>query len=293
MNDKEATTVKKVVIWKNGEGEECLKFKGKVLWPAVLLLVVGSWVGNVMYFQSMQLAEPLFLKHEISIRSIQGELIELHFLENNNADKKIINVQAEELPQLRFAVDERSRYQYQTLMRAAAEWMPAEAGQQIAAPLTIKEITVFYNKGQPRKVPIGEINVVESSGGGLLDFSSMGSSSTGAGSYFVKLTRSAALEKIEYSDSLKPWFKLNLSGQPVDSYLFPAKFSQGRILSFEYQWSFPDDEPAALVFYKPAITLYFQTEEGGAIVERIPINNNFNLSESQVKRLVRTGGALH
>lgn len=50
----------------------------------------------------MQLVEPLFLNHNITINGGQGEMIEFTFLENKNAANRVTSVQIEELPQLRF-----------------------------------------------------------------------------------------------------------------------------------------------------------------------------------------------
>ncbi|MGM0884574.1 MAG: hypothetical protein ACQEXQ_26490 [Bacillota bacterium] len=269
-----------------------LKLKSFVLWPVVLLLIVGSWAGNVWYYQSMQLAEPLFLKHYITVNGNQGEIIDLTFLENKNEAKKVTGIQIEEIPELRFQIHEKNSYTHQVEMMASAEWIPNESQPQSKEPFTIREVTVYYNEGQPQKVPIGEINVEWPKVSGLLDFRSGGGSSNGSGSYKVNLTKSVTLEKIDYSysDKLKPWFELELSGQPVDSLSFPMKLSQGKDLEFTYQWSIPEHEPDALQVYKSKIILTFRMADGRIIMENLPINHNLYLSDSQLKKLVRSGG---
>lgn len=275
-----------------GKGELELKLKSVTLWSVVMILIVGSWAGNVWYYQSMQLAEPLFLKHYITVNGNQGEIIDLTYLENKNTAKKVTGIQLEEIPELRFQMHEKNSYTHQVEMMASAEWIPNESQARSKEPFTIKEVIVFYNEGQPQRVPIGEINVEWKSGSGLLDFRSSGGSSNGSGSYKVNLTQSVTLEKIDYSysDRLKPWFELELSGQPVDSLSFPMKLSQGDNLTFTYQWSIPEHEPAALQVYKSKIVLTFKTEDGQIVMEDLPINHNFYLSDSQLKKLVRSGG---
>jgi hypothetical protein len=269
--------------------------KNIIIWPAVLLLIVGSWGGNIWYYQSMQLAEPLLLKHYITINGGQGEMIDLFFLENKNAAKKIMSIQVEELPQLRFNIYEKNNYTHQLLMQASAEWKPDEVQQHSNVPITIREVTVYYNKGQPRKIPIGEIKVVWNTGEELLESTSGSSSSNGTGSYAVKITKPVTLEKVDYiySDKLKPWFKLVLLGQSVNSLNYPIKLSQGDLLAFTYQWSIPDNEPAAYEVYKSKIILYFRMEDGRSVIEYLPINHNIYFSDSQLKQLVRSGGEFH
>lgn len=177
-------------------------------------------------------------------------------------------------------------------MKATAEWRPDEVKQYNKVPFTIREVTVYYNEGQPRKVPIGEINVVWNSSEGLLNFISGSASSNGTGSYTVKLTKPDTLKKVDYtySEKLKPWFKLELSGNPVDSLNYPIKLLQGDHMAFTYQWSIPDNEPAAVEVYKSKIMLQFLTEDGRTVIENIPINYNLNISDRLLKRLVRSGG---
>ncbi|XEC94457.1 hypothetical protein AB6A23_24595 [Paenibacillus tarimensis] len=269
-----------------------MKSKRKILWPVVMLLILGSWAGNIWYYLSMQLAEPLFLHHNITIGGDWGERIELTFLENNNADYKVTGLQIEQLPQLRFEFYESRKHIHHTEMKAYAELRADEVQQHSKEPITINEVTVYYNQGQPKKVPIGEIHVVWNSEEGLVDFISGSSSSSGEGSYVVNLTKQATLEKVDFtfSEKLKPWFELNLSGEPVDSLDYPIELVQGDRLAFTYQWSIPDNEPAALEVYQSKIMLHFLTEDGRTVIEYVPINHNLNLSDHQLKRLVRSGG---
>jgi hypothetical protein len=271
------------------------KLKKVILLPVVMLLIAGSWIGNVWYYQSMQLAEPLFLKHYITINGNQGEIIDLTFLENKNAAMKVSGIQVEEIPELRFQIHENNSYTHQVMMMASAQWIPNESQEQSKEPFTIREVTVFYNDGQAQKVPIGEINVEWHSGGGLMETVTSSASSNGSGSYNVNLTKSVTLEKIDYSysDRLKPWFELELSGKPVDSMSFPMKLAQGDHLAFTYQWSIPEHEPAAFHVYKSKVILTFRTEDGRIVVEELPIDQNLYISDSQLKQLIRSGGERH
>jgi hypothetical protein len=179
-------------------------------------------------------------------------------------------------------------------MRASAEWRPEQLSEpspmKSPEPITINEVTVYYQKGPPKKVPIGELQIIWNTDEGLLN--SVMSSSDGR--YVVNLTESATLEKIDYTfrDQLKPWYELMEAGKPVDSLDYPIELSKGDGLSFSHSWSVPEDEPAAHEEFDPKIRLHFETEDGRKVIEHIPINLNLHLDEGQVKRLVRSGGDL-
>jgi len=269
--------------------------KIKIRWYVVVFLIAGSWLGNLWYFQSMQLKEALFLKHDSTINGSTGEILDFTFFENKQASNKVSSIQIEELPEFRFQIYESNRYTHQMMMQASAEWRPDLISDDRKKPFTIREITVYYEKGQPRKVPIGEINVVWNNRDGILDFASGSSSSDGSGSYKVYATKAAVLEKIEFtfSDKVKPWFKLELSGKTVESLDFPMKLSQDDSLAFAYQWSIPDNEPEAFTMYKSKIVFHFLLEDGRKIIEDIPINHNLYISDRQLKSFVRSGGDIH
>jgi hypothetical protein len=263
--------------------------KIKMTWSVVVLLILGSWAGNIWYFQSMQLKEALFLKHDSTINGNTGEILDFIFFENKQTANKVRGIQIEELPELRFQIYESDTYTHQAKMQASAELRPDLINEDRKMPFTIRDITVYYEKGQSRKVPIGEIHVVWNKRESILDFATGSSSSNGSGSYKVYVTKAAVLEKVEYtfSNKVKPWFKLDLSGKPIESLDFPMKLLQDDSLAFAYQWSIPDNEPEAFNMYKSKIILHFLLEDGRKIIEDIPINNNLYISDRQLKSLVR------
>ncbi|MGG1636753.1 hypothetical protein [Paenibacillus sp. NRS-1760] len=269
--------------------------KIKMRWYVVVFLIAGSWLGNLWYFQSMQLKEALFLKHDSTINGSTGEILDFTFFENKQASNKVSSIQIEELPEFRFQIYKSNIHTHQSEMRASGQLIPDLINEERKIPFTIREIKVYYEKGQSRKVPIGEINVLWNKRESILDFASGSSSSNGSGSYKVYVRKAAVLEKIEYtfSDKVKPWFKLDLSGKPLALVEFPMKLSQDDSLAFTYQWSIPDNELEAYTMFKSKIILHFKLDDGQEMIENIPINHNLNFSERQLKRLVRSGGEMH
>jgi hypothetical protein len=266
----------------------------KLLWPIVVLLIATSWVGNVWYYQSMQLEKPIFLKHYIIVNGNESDWIELTYLENKMKGKKVKGIQLEELPMLRFQIDPHpNSYRHQVLGKAYGEWRTEIAGQMEKVPITIKEATVYYSEGQPEKVPIGEINVLWDQRESVLQMSSSRGSSDGTGQHSVTVKQPLTLEQVDYSfsDRLSSKFELTMEGRDITPQL-PIRLAAGDPLTFNYKWTIPENTPAAFEVYKAYILLTFKTEDGRTIYDRLPTNFNLYLYEKQIKRLVRSGGEL-
>ncbi|MFC4099025.1 hypothetical protein [Paenibacillus xanthanilyticus] len=267
----------------------------KWLWPALTLLIAASWVGNLWYYEAMQLEKPIFLKHYMVLYPNESDWVELTYVENKSRGKKVIALQIEELPDLLFRIDRhRKRYTHHALGTAYGEWR-SEAGAQVEkAPIIVKEATVFYSKGPPEKVPIGEIHVVWDQREGVLETSSASGSTDGGGQYSVKVTQPITLEQVDYSlnDRLGATFELTMQGRGDPGPQLPLRLSAGDLLTFNYRWIVPDDSPAAYEVYRTRILMTYKTADGSTIHDRLPVDFNQHLSEKQIKRLVRAGGEL-
>lgn len=264
-----------------------------LLGAAALLLIAGSWIGNLTYYNSLQLEEPLFLKHYEAVNGAGGEPIEIRYLENKSDPGRVAWIQIEELPMLGFELVEDERFSHHRLMKAYAYWDGGTGAPDLSLlPITVREVTVHYRGGVTRKVPIGEVVVTDPARGGMVDMISSGGSSDGSGFSSNKVTQPAVLERIDYSfsDRLNTGFQLELDGKPIEEAELPAALKAGDRLNFRYNWEHTVDDPASYEHYQIKLLLHFRTADGRAIVDRIPVNRNVYLSESMVKRLVRSGG---
>lgn len=261
-------------------------------WTVILLLILGSWGGNLWYYRSMQLEEPLFLKSYVSMNAEQGRSLELVYLENKHDSKKVTGVQIDELPQLRFNLSIWKDGTYQTVMKAYAGLNFQGPDSPIKTPVTIKEATVFYSEGPPRKVPIGEIRILPDSDVELVNFYSSMASSDRTGYNYGTMMKPAVLERIDftYSDRLKPYLHLYLSDKPVEFLKYPITKQKGDGLSISYKWEIPEDSQVSYTDYQPQCRLEFRLKDGRRVTQSFMINTNFNLTDEQMKRLVRSGG---
>jgi len=271
-----------------------LKVKWKALGGLTIVLILGSWIGNILYFQQMQLKEPLFLKHHMIVNMNHGKTIYINFLENKNEGKKVTGIQFVDFPQIRFQIYPDQTYTHHMMMKAAADlqWNDDELRGKL--PVTINELFVYYNEGPPAMVPIGEIRIVEDKEADVVDFIASSGSSDGSGSYTVRATQKVKLEKVDFGikDQSKSWLNLQLANIPVNELKLPMNIEKGEAITLQYHWSNQDAEHAADEIFQSKIQLHFRTLDGRTVVESVPISQYLRLTNAQVHHLVRTGGEL-
>ncbi|KKC46972.1 hypothetical protein VE23_07225 [Paenibacillus sp. D9] len=263
--------------------------RNRLLAGIIAVLIAGSWIGNVLYYRSGQLREPLFMNHEI-MTATQGSIIDLYYLENKSTGKKVTAIQIEALPSLRFELTEWQSFSHQKFMHAFGY---AESDLQ---PGKYTEATVYYNEGPPKKVPIGIIEVEdgEGDGNGALNFYSSGGGSDGSGFISGRLRRDSVVEEVSTSigDNYKPLLTYELkatmpgAGELVPIQL-PERVPQGASLRVDYQWHEQDPAAGIPTVFRPWMTIRSQASDGTERIDKNLIQFNLYLTEAQVRALVK------
>ncbi len=262
--------------------------KAKILAGIIALLIAGSWVGNILYYRSGQLQEPLFMNHEI-ITVSEGGMVDLYYLENKNAGKKVTAIQIESLPLLRFDLTEWQSFSHQSFMHAVGY------GEGDLQPGIYTEATVYYKEGLPKKVPIGIIEVRdwEAEGNGALNFDSSGGSSDGSGFLSGRLRRDVVVEEVQtsISDKYKPLLTYELKALmpgagELDPIRLPESFPQGTSLRVDYRWGEQDPAAGLPTVFKPWITIRSRASDGTERIDTYLIQFSLYLTEAQVRAIV-------
>ncbi len=260
-----------------------------------LLLIAASWIGNLLYYQSMQLKEPVFLRHYSELDAAAHEFVTLLYLENNHAKKKVTNIIIEEMPQLRFDMHEWRRYTHQTLMRATAEFDPEYVRDKQKDRITVRELTVLYSDGTSKTVPIGELAFDFHERSRVLSSLSSGSSSSGSGFITARAEQELALLAIDcsFQDKMAPLLEISLNDQPIESMQVPLTFAKGDSFAIRYQWKIPATGSARYEVFYPKLKLTFQAQDGEIIYDYMILNYNYYLNEKQLRAFVRAGGEVY
>ncbi|OXM15724.1 hypothetical protein [Paenibacillus herberti] len=259
------------------------KLNWKIAAAGAALLVGGSWLGNLFYWDSMQLGKAYFLKQTVQIDSKRGQMLQLHFIQDIYSERKITAVQIEEFPEIRFDVrEEHTRNRYQRQMKAWAELNPSDpwVGRLKSGPLNLM---VYYTKGSAEKVPAGTIEIT---GKTILSFVSGGGG--GSTSQFeAELTQNATLTDIttEPKGLLDDGLSLTVDGKSRDELTLPKFYQKDSNIRLNWSDFEPGIDPRLL--HEAQLELNFRLPDGGTMVEHLPIYSYDTLSDRQLASLVR------
>lgn len=178
--------------------------KIKAIYGLIAGVILISWIGNFSYSQYYKLPNPGFLRHYVEIEAIPFSPIELLYVANNDDERKPVNVQIAELPELRFdplQVHQELRRQTIYVLRGYIQ-EDAMTERTAKEPLRLRTATVYYNDGSARDEEIGEIVVyreawpLDTSVDSPITMMSSGNSSSNEGFSTVKAERPVRLEGV-------------------------------------------------------------------------------------------------
>ncbi|WP_211748556.1 hypothetical protein [Paenibacillus sp. Marseille-Q4541] len=283
---------------KNNLIQTSKKHKTTLMWSGLFLILLIFWAGNLLYYNSMQLAKPVFPAHYMTTTIYNGtNFFEITWLENKGPGKKVNEIEIEQLNKIGSGKKERDSYKYQTMYSTYFE-ITEQDKKILKDPereLIVRNIKVYYDDGTSELVNIGELifraddsapnNVV-------IDMRQSGASTDGTGLYQVEMMQNAAMEKVESSlpDKLDHLFELKLYGKSYDSLTYPRYEKKGNLLSFKYEYFQPDILKDGFINMEAAVMIQFRKSDGTKVNQFISTNNNLYYSEKDIKTLVRNGG---
>ncbi|MCM3781654.1 hypothetical protein M3231_01595 [Neobacillus mesonae] len=263
-------------------------------WGIFLLLILLSWVLNLIYYHSLQLDKPLFPKQYMtSINYLSN--INVYYLENKHEGKKVSSIYIKELPNAKIGkgrtIDE---YDYQVLNRFYVDLVPEDiktVNTKQDKDIVIREIEVYYDDGSSEIVPIGEIVVRPYPDSHYVsDMGSMGAYPDGSGHNYLRMTEDAFLTKVEmtHADEISSLIDITLYGKPYDQITYPKKLSPEDKITLRYHWKLPEVQNEFIIYDELSL-FYFETPEGEDIVDFGFMSYNLYYSEKQIRHFVREG----
>ncbi|GAA0134315.1 hypothetical protein YSY43_11550 [Paenibacillus sp. YSY-4.3] len=201
----------------------------------VFILITGSWVGNLLFYNASQLPEPVFLKHYFEVQGALGQMFELKYLENKAADRRVNGLYIKELPMSSVTIfPDQIQYNHQSMGTARVQFSEADLEEldrnsqsnDEDDSITIQRVLVYYSDGSLEEVDVGEIHVIPDHS--VADESSepdrpVSSSSSGSSSEQLGYTSFQILHPIKligvqsrYLDSLSGWLQAALNSTALE-----------------------------------------------------------------------------
>lgn len=291
----------------------------RIIFVIVLVLVAGSWGGNLWYYHKSQLPEPFFLNHYIEVENSPGFSFDLLYLENKSAKTKLNWIEIPELPNVQIWPNPAvNTYTHQTQGTMRVEIMDFDLVQPEFpenGPLVIHRVVAHFDDNSSKEMEIGEIQVHPADpkpGEAPLQGSSWGSSSEKAGYTRFKFTKDARLTGItsaylpQLSDRLNVILdaasirnleqkEINFSSQgiysgvPLEKVPFPLSFKSGEWATVTYQLDLPDSAgPVAKTdVYRFLLYMELETDQGVSSKERIFVDFAPYLTNREVADFVK------
>ncbi|MCM3746267.1 hypothetical protein M3223_02760 [Paenibacillus pasadenensis] len=263
--------------------------KAKLNWKAAsaaaALLVGASWIGNLLYWNSMQLRKTYVFEQNVRINSEVSQMLNVNFIEDNYASSKVGAIQLEGHPQIRFDLMKNNENVYQQQMRAWTEINPQEPWfkELKSGPLNL---LLFYDDGRTEKVTLGTLEMM-SGENQLLEMRQSGGGGGGQQMYADTLARDAVLENVDVSPpQLKSSLELTVDGKTLDETKLPHGYQKGETIRLQWSDSLGQGiDPRVMDLAE--LKLSFRLPDGQAVVERLPLYSYETLSNQQLAELVR------
>jgi hypothetical protein len=292
-------------------------------WLAGLIILV-SWIGNGLYYHSMQLPEPLFLKHYIEVSDAPGDRFELRFLENLNETRQINQITIEKLPHVKvYSPISYDNYTHQRLGRVIFE---IRQSKSLSEPLIINSIQAHYNDGTEQTMDIGEIRVYpkntvpnDNPENLPIHHSSGGSSNNNSGYSSLYTLEPLQLTNITstYLSRYAPWLEIYVASQNslgfsmlgvkqnnpneihsspftmdgirLEEMKFPFKLDTKQSLKVSHQFVFPENNSVQESFSITQMYLWltYMDNNNKEWTSRTFISYTPNLSNSDVRSIVK------
>lgn len=270
--------------------------RGKWFYFLAVLLIAGSWIGNMWYDQANRLERTVFLEHHIEVYPEAGETFDLYYLEDKRPEKTLTSIWIEGFPGLQVnPYPNYVEYRKQSLGKMIVSFGHPVSEQEVpkmTEPVVIREVTALYNDGSSEKVRIGEIYVVPpdfvnkehdpvqwTSGGASSDntgydwsvikrpveLTGLSSSYMGMveeGDLLVQADIVKNIPGTSYRSEVSSDVEIKLTGDPILDLPLPVRLNQGDSVKVSYKFNLSSSSKRMQVYQLRLRLEYAEGDEG-------------------------------
>lgn len=249
---------------------EGTRVRNKIVFIVAAAAIAASWIGNYAYSRAYRLPEAGFLRHYIETDTVPSVAFDLLYVANNDDKRKPVNVQIDELPELRFyPVYVHQQLRRQTIYVLSGYYdenaMPERTEE--AEPLRLHTVRVFYNDGSVKEEDVGEIVVHreawprDPSEESLVDMMSAGGSNQHDGWATIRVKQPVRLTGVSsvWLEKLGDALQFELKPNPS---AYPMELSKGEMLSLNYTFNPSRQGADVLNVYNVQLKMNFEGRSG-------------------------------
>ncbi|MDA8229101.1 MAG: hypothetical protein M0T74_15635 [Desulfitobacterium hafniense] len=298
--------------------------KKRIYLIILALLLTLSWVGNLTYFYSQRLAEPVFLKNyiESTLFPNQNLEIELYYIVNRDETPDLVSVELPNLEKVyvRLRTFTFNTYSHYVLKRAIISIDRPQVDDFLGLDkISISQLRVHFSNGMTKVVDVGEINYKPLRSPNQLVFknTASGSSNNHSGFREFLVDQPIVIKSVDYShkellgDALRVYLSISQTpsehardrndlnpdtrekskdifdeNQLVNRTKFPIQVQSGSYLRISYQFNQFNDR-RSYDYYKIKAHIITQTSEGQEADQEFEIWYQPFFEEKDIKQVIR------
>lgn len=277
--------------------------KTKIGYLIVLALLLASWAGNYAYNRYSQLPEAGFLRHFVETRTVPSVAFDLLYVANSADKRKIVGVQVDELPMLKFnPVQIHQELRHQRIYKLMG-YFDDKSSWPADEPLKIHTVKAFYSDGSMKEEDVGEIVVIREAWPRAeteipespIQMSSTMGSSDHHGSATISIEKpvkftgvsSIWLEKLEGLFEYKVQTTAEAGAPHPNRIDYPVELRSGQSLTLSYRFMLSRQSTQSLDVYNLQLRENFEDSKGESYGYTVFANYMPYPSESQMRAYVR------
>ncbi len=221
--------------------------RGKHLALLIIAVIILVWVGNLIFFYSQQLAQPIFFRHYYALNVYNDVNFSLYYLANRSLDKEISYI---EIPGLEISprqeVYKENEYSHHLLKQINVTVERGELEKQLAqGDFKFNEIIAHLSSGETITLPVGEINFQWIDTKSPLSNQVVKSSTSNEGYTLWRAESAVKVKAMTYrfKELLGDHLEITLNKK------LPLQLEQGDTLKVNYRFLFDDDNVVAAKSY--------------------------------------------
>ncbi len=190
-----------------------------------IIIISSLWIGNLLYFYSYELDEPMFFKHYYELSFYDDLSFRIYYLVSNNDDVELSSVKIPELSDMNIYVENHrhNKYKYYTLKTAYIKFKNADMKKERTKNrVSFTDLTVNFTNGDSKEVNIGQIiinkNKTSLKEDNPFEFDSCGSSNNNKGYRMLSVSEHVIINDIKYDlkDKLDGFLNIYINSNRED-----------------------------------------------------------------------------
>lgn len=245
-----------------------MELNKRVLIPVLVMLVI-SWTGNIIYYNNHKLMEPLFLKHYYDIKTGMP-YFQLYYVNNIGSDGDVADITFPEIGLEHVSFDKTDmnndgKYYKMCMMNVMINRGDAESIPENLKNKIITKAHIQLTNGDMMDVDLGKIYLYSGEPGrGVLKVSRGMASNDNSGSTSFEIAKYTKINEVtsKFPELVSDIVEVDINGKSLKDISFPIELEMGSNLDVNYSFNFKKDDIRSNNVYNFSLDLMAEDRMG-------------------------------